>query len=218
MCRRLSYHTHFDAAVAAIVNAAQRLLTNRDDPLLIALDGGSGAGKSALASQVERELNSVGISAALIPSDDFYAAHIPDDVWESFTFAERADHAIDWCRLRAEALEPLVVGRPAKWYPFDFEAGPHKDGTYPVSSKIEVRMPAAVILLDGAYSTRPELADLIDISVLVDVPTEVRHARLSAREEAKWLADWHDRWDRAEAWYFRYVRPPDTFDLRVHND
>ena len=43
--------------------------------------------------------------------------------------------------------------------------------------------PANVIVLDGAYSARPELSDLIDLSVLVDVPVALRHEHLSTREE-----------------------------------
>ncbi|MBI1258940.1 MAG: hypothetical protein GC204_15830 [Chloroflexi bacterium] len=77
------------------------------------------------------------------------------------------------------------------------------------------RRPADVIIVDGAYSSRPELSDLIDLSVLVDVPVDVRHARLLGRENADWLAGWHRRWDEAEAFYFEQVRPPSSFDLIV---
>jgi hypothetical protein len=73
---------------------------------------------------------------------------------------ERARDYMDWRRLRSEALEPLLQGNAAIWQPFDLAAGVRPDGTYGISTEIVRCEPAPVILLDGAYSTRPELADL----------------------------------------------------------
>ena len=89
------------------------------------------------------------------------------------------------------------------------------DGTYAMCLDFVERQPAGVIILDGAYSARPELADLIDLSVLVDVPVAERHARLAARERSHFLDSWHARWDPAEAYYFTHVRPNSSFDLVV---
>jgi len=72
-----------------------------------------------------------------------------------------------------------------------------------------------VIILDGAYSARAELADLVDLSVLIDVPAVIRERRLAAREEPAFLAAWHARWDIAEAFYFTHLRPATSFDLIV---
>ncbi|MEO8612897.1 MAG: hypothetical protein ABI690_33695 [Chloroflexota bacterium] len=116
--------------------------------------------------------------------------------------------------MRTDALEPLLAGKIARWHPFDFEKL-RPDGTYPLSEHFVERQPADVIVLDGAYSTRPELADLIDLTVLVDVPISVRHARLDAREPADFLQSWHARWDESEAYYFTHVRPKSAFDLIV---
>jgi uridine kinase len=77
------------------------------------------------------------------------------------------------------------------------------------------RDPAPVIVLDGAYSTRPELADLVDLSVLVELPASLRFARLAAREEPAFLEAWHDRWEVAEDYYFTHLRPPASFDLVI---
>jgi uridine kinase len=82
----------------------------------------------------------------------------------------------------------------------------------------ETRDPAAVLLLDGAYSASPQLADLVDLSVLVDVPPSIRHARLAGREDPAFLAQWHARWDAVEAYYFTVLRPHTSFDLIVTPD
>jgi uridine kinase len=178
--------------------------------MLVAIDGGSGSGKSTLAAAVAAELDAV-----IVPSDDFFAADITDAEWDAFSASERAANAIDWRRLRAEALEPLLAGRVATWQPFDFEAGTRPDGTYAMSAQVVTRRPASVIVLEGAYSGRPELADLIELDVLVDVPTEERHQRLASREEETFRDAWHARWDAAEDFYFAEVRPASSFDLVV---
>jgi uridine kinase len=198
-------------AADTLLSEIRRRMAGRSTPLLVALDGPSGAGKSCLARLISDELG-----AALIPSDDFFAANLTDAEWEARTPAARAADAIDWRRLRAEALEPLLAGRPARWQAFDFEAGQRPDGTYPMRAETTQIEPSAVIVLDGAYCTRPELADLIDLSVLVEAPMAVRRQRLAAREDPAFLAAWHARWDAAEAYYFARVRPRTAFNLVVN--
>jgi uridine kinase len=197
-------------AAQTVITRIQRLLSLGPAPILVALDGASGAGKSTLASLIAAALD-----GTVVPSDDFYAAHIPTIEWEARLPQDRAADGIDWRRLRHEALEPLLAGKTARWQPFDFEAGPRADGTYPMHLSPTGRHPARLIILDGAYSARPELADLITLSVLVQAPLAVRHARLTAREVPAFLAAWHALWDEAEVYYFTTVRPPATFDLVV---
>jgi uridine kinase len=183
-----------------------------DRPVLVAIDGGSGAGKSTLAAAVAAQLEAV-----IVPSDDFFAAQITDAEWDALGPSGRAAAAIDWRRLREDALEPLLAGRTASWHPFDFAAGTRPDGTYPIATDTVTREPAPVILLEGAYSARPELADLIDVAVLVDVPREERYRRIAVREEQGFREAWHARWDGAEDHYFSEVRPAFAFDLVVTN-
>ncbi|MEO8394230.1 MAG: hypothetical protein ABI700_14665 [Chloroflexota bacterium] len=198
------------AAADVILAEIRARMRDGKRPFLVALDGGSGAGKSTLGGMIAQDLN-----AAFVQSDDFYDARIPDAQWDSRTTQQKVADVIDWRRLRADALEPLLAGNVARWHPFDFERR-RPDGTYPLSETYVERQPANVIILDGAYSSRPELSDLIDLSVLVDVPLAVRHARLDARESADCLAGWHRRWDEAEAYYFTQVRPPSSFDLIIN--
>jgi uridine kinase len=196
-------------AAALLVNVIQDRMLNGKTPFLVALDGGSGAGKSSVA-----DLIATALDAVLIQSDDFYAAHISNAEWERRTPAQRAAEALDWRRLRVEALEPLLARKTAKWHPFDF-ASIRPDGTYPMCTDFVERQPADVIILDGAYTSRRELADLINLSVLIDVPIAIRHERLAVRENSRFLAAWHARWDAAEAYYFTQLRPKSSFDLVV---
>jgi uridine kinase len=195
-----------------IVAEVRRRLVGRRMPFVVALDGGSGSGKSSIAALIAGQLKAV-----LIQSDDFFAADISDVEWGRRTPEARASDAINWRRLRAEALEPLIAGKTARWHAFDFDAGVRPDGSYSMRTDFVQRNPNAVIIMDGAYCTRPELTDLIDLSVLVDVPAGIRHERLAAREDSRFLASWHARWDRAEEYYFTHVRPKSSFDCVVVN-
>ncbi len=203
-----------------IVAALQRWRAGSPAPICVALDGASGTGKSTLAACVASQLD-----LALIPLDDFFAADIPDHRWDTFTVAERLEQVFDWQRVRENVLLPLRAGQPARWYAFDFVSGLQPDGTYRMQSQPIECAPAAalalgttstaIILLEGAYSAHPALADLIDYTILVEAPAEIRRQRLAAREEAEFLRRWHQRWDPVEDLYFTHVRPPATFDLVI---
>jgi uridine kinase len=196
--------------IEALRLVIQRLLDTHGAPIVVALDGPSGAGKSTMASALAAMM-----AATVITSDDFFAAEITATEWAARTPAERARDAIDWRRLRRLALEPLRAGRPAIWQPFDFASGERADGSYGMGANTVQRQQAPVIILEGAYVARPELADLIDCAMLIDTPVATREKRLAAREDPAFLAAWHDRWDAAEAYYFTAVRPPVSFDIVV---
>ena len=203
-------HISVDQARRAIVEKILSLLAEKGSAIVVALDGGSGAGKSTLAAMIEKELDT-----ALIPLDDFFVANIPDHKWDVFTVEEKLKHVFDWSRLRRDAIEPLLNGKLARWYAFDFQSGLRADGTYGMEIEPKARIPAPVILIEGAYSSSPELADLVDISILIDVPIQERHARLATREDSEFLEKWHQRWDEVERYYFEQVRPKSSFAMVV---
>ena len=176
-------------------------------PLVVSLDGRSGAGKS---TRVAGETG-----AAIVPMDEFFAAYIPDAEWDRMTIKERGMKVFDWARIRSEVVEPLLSSQTARWYPLDFDAGLRADGTYGTKTRSVEVEPASVIIIDGVYSSGPQLADLVSLAVLVEVPDEERRTRLARREEATFLAKWHVRWDAVEDLHFSHVRPRSSFDLIV---
>ena len=101
-------------------------------------------------------------------------------------------------------------GETASWHPYDWEVDDGSLAATPVICE-----PAPVIILDGAYSARPELADLFDLRVLLDAPADLRRAQLIQREGEDYREEWNARWDEAEQWYFGNVMPPESFDLVI---
>lgn len=169
--------------------------------VIAALDGRSGAGKSTLAADVGRL-----VDLTVIDGDDFYAGGT-DAEWDSMDADEQVRTCIDWRRQRI-VLHTLASGTSARWRPYDWDSF---DGRLAVRECIA--HPHPVVLLEGAYSCRPELADLLDLRVLLDTPEDVRRARLLRREGDAYRSEWEARWASAEDHYFGTVMPPTAFDL-----
>lgn len=182
-------------------------------PIVVALDGGSGSGKSTIAAKLAKLTD-----IALVLLDDFYQTQVPESEWPQKTVAERLNGVFEWGRVR-QAIEPLRKGESGRWRAFDFMQGLGPDGTYSLKDEFTEVAPAPTILLEGAYSASPFIRDLIDLAVIVDVPTKVRHERAAAREEGAddFLAAWHTVWDDVESYYFESVCPQKSFDLVIQN-
>lgn len=191
-----------DRLEQAILERCARAGSLAGASLVVAIDGRSGSGKSTLAERLARRLSDV----TLIDGDGFYAGGDADQ-WERMTVAERVGHCIDWRRLR-EVIAHLRAGRSASWYDFDWVAF---DGRLMPSPTVAA--PAEVVIIDGVYSGRPELADLVDLRVFVDTDPTTREAWLSEREGPDRDHDWERRWTSAEDHYFDQVAPPSSFDL-----
>ena len=197
-----------------IFQEIEQLRTRLRRPIVVALDGGSGAGKTTIAERLMR-LTKI----ALIPLDDFYQTVIPESEWPHKTVEQRLNEVFDWSRVRSEALEPLRAGGAGRWHAFDFMRGLGKAGTYSLKKEATEVASAPTILVEGAYSASPPLRDLIDLAVLVHVQGKTRHLRTGARgDSTEFLAKWHEIWDEVEAYYFQHVCPPESFDLVIRND
>ena len=194
-------------AIEDVLSAIERRRgADRRQPLVVAIDGPSCAGKSILATALRLRT-----SATLIEGDDFYGTDLPSRTAmerEAMSDAEVAAAVIDWRRLRDQALSPLAAGRPARFQPYDWSAD---DGSLAAE---RVLRPADLIIVEGVYSARPELADLVDLAIHLDVDPELRIRRYAERGNDP---EWTRLWERAEAYYFARVRPPESFDLRLQS-
>jgi uridine kinase len=189
-------------------------LTAHGTPAFVGIDGRSGAGKSTLAAEVaERLMTAVGgpVEVTVIEGDDFYAGG-SGETWDRRTADEKADGVIDWRRQRA-ALEQLRTQGEAEWQPFDWEAEEWDSDTVPLAEEPKLVRATPVVLLEGAYSCRPELHDLLDLRVLLEVAPEIRRAQLLQREGDAHRDEWEARWSPAEDHYFGSIMPPHRFDL-----
>ncbi len=139
--------------------------------------------------------------------DDFYR-DIADAERRALTPTEGVERYFDWERLRAEALVPLRAGCAARFRVYDWASGGGLGETLKLS-------PESIVVVEGVYSARPELADLVDVTILVESGVVERLRRRRERHDA---LEWEVRWDAAETVYFRDVRPRHTFDHIVSGE
>jgi molybdenum cofactor guanylyltransferase len=200
----LAWRLRSSRAVSAILDLVGRRQATVDRPVVVAIDGPSCAGKSILATAMTLRSR-----ASVLEGDDFYRSTLP-----RLTVVQRAaipdaavaDAVIDWERLRDQALLPLRAGKSATFQPYDWDAD---DGRLAPPKTVPA---AEVIIFEGVYAARPELAELVDIAVYLGIDPQTRAQRYAERENDP---DWSAFWERGEAYYFSAVRPPASFDLQL---
>jgi uridine kinase len=188
-------------AIDAAELVRERVYDLDRDRVVVAIDGPSAAGTTTLGGVLASMLVS-----ALVLGDDFYRDIDERQRWD-LDPAAAVEQYFDWERLRAEALLPLLAGEAAHYRPFSWEPGGG------LSERVTTIGPARNIIVEGVYASRPEFADLIDLTVLVQTPEPERHRRMLARAHGN--EAWWSRWAAAENLYFTSIRPPESFDLVV---
>ena len=141
-------------------------------PVLVAIVGGSGAGKSWLADKLQAAL---GGRAARFSLDDFYRDR------SHLSLAQRArvnfDHprAIDWLALDG-VLRDLLAGHPTRLPCYDFKTHCRLHAT-------KLLKPKPIVLMDGLWLLRrPSLRRLFSLRIFLDCPTRTRLRRRFARD------------------------------------
>lgn len=171
--------------------------------VLVAIDGMGGSGKSTLAAALA-ELR----GAVVVHGDDFYRPMDPEER-AGLEPQEGYHRYFDWQRLREEVLVPLAAARDAAYRRYDWATGAlSPDESHGVSA-------SGVVVVEGVYTARPELADYYDLIVYVDTPREESMRRLRERADDHGPIDWESRWRLAEEHYLALTRPRERAHLVV---
>lgn len=136
-------------------------------PLLIAIDGRCGSGKTQLAALLQ----------ALFPCRVFHTDHyyLPV-VRRTADWQQRPAGNMDLERLRAEVVQPAQKGETVRQRAFDCAAQRLEE---PQSVQ-----PAPLTVVEGSYALHPELADAYDMRIFLTCSKEMQRMRLQAREGA----------------------------------
>ena len=167
-------------------------------PLIIAIDGRCGAGKTTLASILQQQLGAVVISA-----DDFF---LRPEQRTPERFAQPGGN-MDRERLAEEVLIPLREGRPFSYRPFDCH-------TLTLGEPIQVET-SPLIIVEGSYSCHPDLWDYYDLHVFVDVVPDEQIARITRREGAEKAEVFKARWIPLEERYFSHYGVQEKCDAVI---
>lgn len=190
-------------SLANIINCL-KMLQHQKTHLLVAIDGLGGAGKSTLARLLKEQLKTLEWIVAVVKHDDFY---LPSHQRENQQ-AKVIGRDFDWERLRDQVLTPIREGRSAHYQRYDWET----------DALAEWRTISApdVVLVEGVYTTRRELAHLYDLKIWVECPRAIRLARGIARDGEKARTIWEQDWMPKEDDYIKTHLPHERADLSIN--
>ncbi len=166
-------------------------MTASPRPVLIAIDGLSGAGKTTLAVELA-ELLRTHISVSVFHLEDIYPG------WDGL--------AGGMARYVSDVLPPLAGAGTASWRAWDWEAD--DDGP---SVRTE---PADVVLMEGVGAACAEARPFLDAVVWVEAAENQRRTMALARDGDAYAPFW-DRWAQQEAYWLADDDVPGRADVVV---
>lgn len=176
-------------------------LTRKQATLLMGIDGCGGSGKSTFA----RELVKSDSSIEIVHMDDFYLPYHLRINSKAIFKPVGAD--FDWQRLREQVLKPLKKDRVGYYSRYDW-------GTDRLAEWHIVPV-GGMVVVEGVYVLRKELAEFYDYKIWVDCPREIRLARGVERDGEPAREAWESNWMVAEDKYVREQLPFERADLIV---
>ena len=199
---RQTYAPHYrvlEAAYAGYFPALLRIarLLRRGVPVLAAVDGRCGSGKSGLG----------GLIGTLFPCnvihmDDYYLP--PDQRAEDWERVPGGN--MDFARFLREVLVPAGAGDPICCRPFDCRRG---------TLGRETILPARPLtVVEGSYSQHPLLTARYDLKLFLTCSPEEQRRRLERREGGHYAA-FRDCWMPLEERYFRQCGTERSADLVI---
>lgn len=162
-------------------------------PVIIAVDGRSGAGKTTLAVELAARLRQHH-KVSLFHLEDIYPG------WNGLM------PGIE--RYVGTVLTPLSSGQAAEWTSWDWER--HYDGG------LNVTLPAEIIIVEGVGAAAETARPLLDAVVWVECPGEDRRRRALARDGSTYEPYW-DSWAAQEEQWLASDAVISAADVRVQN-
>ena len=186
-------------ACEALLLRIQALILQKGH-VLAAIDGMASSGKTTLAAALAEAIP----GCHVVHVDDFFLpAQRRADV------RARLTANADLERLDADVLAPLCAGKDALFRPFRCHPEP--------AFLPPVRIPAdfQAVIVEGAYSLHPLLADRYDLGVVMTIGADTQRARIRARNGEAMLARFENEWIPLENRHIRVHRLLERCDVRI---
>lgn len=146
--------------------------------VIVAVDGMDGAGKTHFADDLAAALSVIGHSVFRASLDDFHRSRTERHARGADSPEGYYRDSFDYSTFRRVLLEPFKLGGSTAFVTAAFD---HRRDTA-VPSKWRTGPKDAILVLDGIFLNRPELRDLWNYSVWLDVPREVAEERMLKRD------------------------------------
>ncbi|MET9617444.1 uridine kinase family protein [Kitasatospora indigofera] len=190
--RTQQQHADVTERAKDVADGLLELSHTRGSSRILAIDGTGGSGKTTLAAAVAGHLD----GADVVHVDDFYRP-MPDHEREQLDAEQGYHRYFDWERLRDQVLIPLRNGGAARYQLYDW-------ATERLGAWREIA-PGTLVIVEGVYAARPELAPYYHFTAYVDTPRDVCLRRVRARGENP--EEWIERWRAAEDHYLHTTWP-----------
>ena len=155
-----------------ILSAISEISAHKTEPILIAIDGPAGSGKTSLANQLSNKLN----SATTIHMDDLYNG------WDDALTPTLTRHLEEWI------LDPLTQQATVKYQKFDWTSSEY-------GSPIEVR-DIELLILEGVGAAQEIIRQKADLTIWIEVGPQIGLARVLNRDGDQllpYMLKWQER-------------------------
>ena len=200
--------------------AARIVARTPPHPLRVAIDGIDAAGKTTLADELAALLAPHGRPIIRASVDSFHRPRAERyRRFGSLSPEGFYQDAFDYPTLRSALLDPLAPGGDRRYRRACFDVV--RDA--PLAAEWLTATDDAILLFDGVFALRPELAPTWDFSIFVQIPLALSLARALERDLAlhgspEAVRDsYENRYIPAQARYLATVRPVDLADVVVEN-
>ena len=149
-------------------------------PARVAVDGRTASGKTTLADEVAAELRARSRMVIRTSVDGFHRPRAERYRRGRLSAEGYLDDARDWTAVRRLLLDPLGPGGSLLYRTSSFDL----DRDELVEQEAQRASLDAILIVDGTFLQRPELADAWDMVVFVDASEEAATRRGVARDAA----------------------------------
>lgn len=183
--------TEVNKMVQQILDRIHRL----DAPMIIAIDGRCGSGKTTLAQALQEQLH-----CSIIPMDDFFLRPHQRTAQRLATPGEN----IDWERFSQEVLLPLSMGEAVSYRPF-------RCSTQTLGAPRRLSA-AAITIVEGSYCCHSQLREHYALKIFLTTDPKTQLERIRRRNGEALLKTFESTWIPLEERYFTSL-PEGLFDL-----
>lgn len=157
---------------------------------LLAIEGGSAAGKTTLAHLLESLYD-----CAVFHMDDFF---LRPEQRTTQRLAQPGEH-VDHERFLSEVLTPLARGSAVSLRRYDCRSQ--------TLLPAQTVMPRPLTVVEGAYSMHPSLSAHYDLSLFLDISPALQRSRILRRNTPAEAEQFFTRWIPLEQHYLQALQP-----------